>query len=363
MFIFSAIYGMFKSLLLNFRRRKFTYTSEITKIVFATLVGIWLLHLLIAFNEVPVRKYELSVQKYYTNKPEDKFCLSIDIGYDGKSTKALFPEYEKGVILHIRPVKDASIDSMKSSLNTYKMPNAVEYFLFCPRDQNIRKKISFIDSVKASYLIRSSEAIIPNNLSFSKDIISDTLAHDFEVKITKDSIIHPKQFEIRKRKVKDDKGIKTLEAVCFVGITNVGMIHNINVESSKELTGYRIFSDYDISQSNYFIRFMLPNSLPKGDNTLVVQFNGATEFSEMYPKPDRTKLTSIYFDDPEKLKYIGNEGLYFNARHRELESLQMVRLFFITTILGFLLGLLFSSIWNLLILSVESFRKKTIRTK
>ena len=149
-----------------------------------------------------------------------------------------------------------------------------------------------------------------------------------------------------------------IREVCFVGITNIDMTHHVNVKSSKELTGYRIFSDYDISQSNYYIRFMLPNSLPKGDNVLIIEFNGATEFSDMYPKPDETKLTSIFFDDPEKLKYIGKEGLYFNARHRELESLQMVRLFFITTILGFLLGLIFSSIWNILILSVESFRRK-----
>lgn len=358
MFIFSAIYGMFKSLLLNFRRRENTYTSEVTKIVFATVAGIWLLNLLIAFNEVPVRKYELSVQKLFNNSPQDSFCLSINIGYDGKSSKALFPEYKKGVKLHIVPVKDTTIDSMKSTENLYMFPNMVENFEFCPRDRNIRKIISFIDSVKASYIIRSSEAIYPNNLSFIKDIIRDTLAFDFKVKTKKDSIIHPKQFEIRKKKVIYDKGIKTLEAVCLVGITNIDMMHQINVESSKELTGYRFFSDYDISQSNYFIRFMLPNSLPKGGNALSVEFNGATEFSEMYPKPDRTTLTSIFYDDPDKLKQIGGNGLYFNARHRELESLQMVRLFFITTILGFLLGLFFSSIWNLLILCAESFRKK-----
>ena len=171
MYIFSAIYGMLKSLLLNFRRRKITYTSEVTKIVFATVVGIWLFNLLIAFNEVPVRKYELSVLKQYTKKPQDSFCLSINIGYDGKSSKSFFPEYEKGVTLHIKPVKDSTIDSMKYSKNPYLIPNTVEKFVFCPRDRNIRNKVSFIDSVKASYLIRSSEAIIPNSLSFSKDII------------------------------------------------------------------------------------------------------------------------------------------------------------------------------------------------
>ena len=363
MFIFSAIYGMFKSLLLNFKRRRITYTSEVTKIVFATVVGIWLFHLLIAYNEVPVRKYELSVHKLYTETPQDSFCLSINIGYDGKSTKALFPEYDRGVILHILPVKDASIDSMKSSEKTYVIPNSVEDFEFCPRDTNLRKKVSFIDSVKASYYIRSSEAILPNNSPFSKDTIRDTLTYNFKVKTSKDSIIHPKQFKIRKAKISDDKGFPTLESVFFVGFTNIDLMHHVNVESSDALTGYWIFSDYDISQSNYYIRFMLPNSLPKGGNALAVEFNGATEFSEMYPKPDRTKLTSIFFDDPEKLKYIGDHGLYFNARHRELENLQMVRLFFITTILGFLLGLLFSSIWNLLILGVEAFRKKTIRTK
>lgn len=89
-----------------------------------------------------------------------------------------------------------------------------------------------------------------------------------------------------------------------------------------------------------------------------LNFGGATDFSATYPSPDRIDMSSIFYSDVEKLKIIAEKGLIFNAKFRELENLQMIRLFFITTLLGFIIGLLFSSLWNLSLLGIESYRKR-----
>ena len=364
MYNFSAIYGLFKALLLNFRSNTVTYTSEITKFVISLVAGVFLVYLLLSFNEVPFRSYSITLVKLFEPNPKDLFSLKIDIGYDEKSFKPILEDYERGVTLNILPIENLSNDSMKYLEGYINMTNHYDTLVLRKSDA-LSRKVPFIDSVRASYYISCAEIKIPAPSHYNIDCDKDTIIEPYTVKVMSknnvDSVFEAKRYHITTISVVEDAKFKKLVSSKLVGTTDTMSAQKIVIPASTGLTSYKLFSYHDISQSNYFIKLNLP-SYKKRDG-LKIDFGGATDFSPIYPTPDRIEMSSIFYDDVEKLKIIADRGLMFNAKFRELENLQMIRLFFITTLLGFLIGLFFSSIWNLSLLGIESYRKKNRRKR
>lgn len=97
------------------------------------------------------------------------------------------------------------------------------------------------------------------------------------------------------------------------------------------------YSKYDLSQSVYELKIT-------GDcreySKLVIDFIGATQFSHMEPEPDVVTMSSIEFNDPQKLGKIMSRGLKFHATFTELQNWQSSRMFFITAFLCALLAII-----------------------
>ena len=360
MFNFSAIIGMFKTMLLNFNKEKATYTSEITKFLLSIGAGAWLLYMLFSFNEVPFRAYSVYIVKLFENNPKDLYGVKINIGYDEKSFKPVFQEYERGAIVHIIPMENMSADSIRNLEGGMRMANQYDSLTLSKSDVKLREAVPFIDSIVASYYITCLEMKVPEpkyKISYKNDTIVEPYAtkiHNEDNK--KDSVINSKKFFITKLSKVVEDGVTRLITSRLFGISDTLSSHEFHMPTSSALTSYSIFNYHDISQSNYLIRLDLPSY--KNGDALKINFGGATEFSPMYPTPDRIEMSSIIYTDTEKLKIISEQGLRFNAKFKELENLQMIRLFFITTILGFLIGLFFSSLWHILLLGIDDYRKK-----
>ncbi len=107
-------------------------------------------------------------------------------------------------------------------------------------------------------------------------------------------------------------------------------------DAAKELsysrpTWYRL---YDISQMYFELQFHSSYL-----ETIQVDFVGATEFSKMWPEPDKITMSSIIYHDREKIRQILLGGLKFHAKFIELDKVQSARLFFMSALCSALLAI------------------------
>lgn len=91
------------------------------------------------------------------------------------------------------------------------------------------------------------------------------------------------------------------------------------------------FTLEDISQAYY--KFNL-KSQTIDSLYLRIDFVGAATFSTIDPAPDVITMSSIAYDNPEKIKKIKEKGLFFHVKFSELENRQNVRMFFLTAIMS-----------------------------
>lgn len=91
------------------------------------------------------------------------------------------------------------------------------------------------------------------------------------------------------------------------------------------------FSFEDISQQYYDIKL---RTYDIDSTTLSIEFCGVAEFSQMIPQPDEVGMSSVVFTDYDKIEQIESDGLKFHARFKELENMQQIRLFLLTSIMA-----------------------------
>lgn len=115
------------------------------------------------------------------------------------------------------------------------------------------------------------------------------------------------------------------------------------------------FSLEDISQQYYDVK-LRTHSI---DSTrLKVDFCGVSEFSQMLPEPDEVGMSYILFTDFEKIEQIEKNGLLFHAKFKELENMQQIRLFLLTSIMA---GIIIIIIVFLIISFYKLFRHVRIK--
>lgn len=113
---------------------------------------------------------------------------------------------------------------------------------------------------------------------------------------------------------------------------------------------------YDVSRVNY--RLSVPNE-HSYINSLAIYFFGPTEFLPMYPEPDVVDRNYIAFLDPEKLKYIQNHGLEFDAKFPFSENTQNMKIFVLTSVITVLLTLFFRQVYILIRPYLKKIKTKT----
>lgn len=120
------------------------------------------------------------------------------------------------------------------------------------------------------------------------------------------------------------------------------------------------YSLFDISQSYFDIK-LLGESIDS--ITLKFDFVGATDFSQMDPKPDAIDMSSITFSDPVKIAQIKKNGLMFHAHFKEKDGVQKIRLFAITALTCLFTPMIMIWLVNIIVLIITGInrarRKKT----
>ncbi len=135
-----------------------------------------------------------------------------------------------------------------------------------------------------------------------------------------------------------------------VGISEKDKIDEVD----NPLVSPKWYSMFDISQSYFDMEL---KCVSVDSVILKIDFVGATDFSEMSPKPDSIDMSSISFCDPQKIEQIRKNGLIFHAHFKEKDGLQTIRLFAVTALMCVFTPKLLMCIINLIMLTVASIRR------
>lgn len=136
---------------------------------------------------------------------------------------------------------------------------------------------------------------------------------------------------------------------------NAGFSDSVIVATVESpLVNPKWFSKFDISQSYFDIKLRCESV-----DSVVLKFDfvGATDFSEMIPKPDTIAMSSIIFSDPHKITQIKEKGLSFHAHFKEKDGTQTIRLFAITALMCVFTPILLMCLVNIIILLIAGIRK------
>lgn len=107
-------------------------------------------------------------------------------------------------------------------------------------------------------------------------------------------------------------------------------------DRAARIAKYRsFFSPYDISQECIFFNIDSNIDYIK----LGISCYGPVEFSAMIPSPDSIYMDRIVFEDQDKISKIKSSGLKFHTKYVQLDNLQNMRSFMITTFLSLFITL------------------------
>ena len=115
-----------------------------------------------------------------------------------------------------------------------------------------------------------------------------------------------------------------------------------NTMARAKNPAWRYFALEDISQTYYTLNF--DRTAYERIKRLEIDFSGATRFYDIDPAPDHKTMSSIVYEDPEKLDRIKWRGLTLYCQFLETANLQSVRSFLLTAIFS----ILFSLFWRYL---------------
>lgn len=97
-----------------------------------------------------------------------------------------------------------------------------------------------------------------------------------------------------------------------------------------------LLSPWDITQAIYDVKFTCKKI--KCD-TVSIDFVGATDFSSMYPVPDKITMSGIEFFDSTKISILLTEGLRFHTVFLQLKELSARRTFLLSAALSLLISI------------------------
>ena len=100
----------------------------------------------------------------------------------------------------------------------------------------------------------------------------------------------------------------------------------------------------DISKLVEIVR--IPQSTRQFIKSITIDYRGAAEFGSLVPEPDERTMSSIRYTDSLKLDQIAVDGLQYHVKFPDMENVQDVRLFGLTTIATILLTVLASLLYK-----------------
>lgn len=357
--ILTAIWAFLKNLQKD--NTKGRIVVEMIKIIFTFFVGYYLYLILLGFTEIPIRDYRIAVDNPMNINQQDKLSLNVNIDYGGKVTNYFKKDIEYGVSLDVKTMNG------KNDSSQVKGSSSVVYENFNWIDNGMSlleypKKLD-IDTVSVIYKISTRQFEIPNpdykTSLLTPDTTYEYTDHCNKIDKTKGSIDKFRTIWISTTRLDTDKvnNIYQYKSLTWLLLNEGGHDFFFKPSQALEFSKFNIFNLSDISQSDYHICIRFPQKV--ADQKVNFDFGGATEFSEMQPEPDGKTMTGFYYTDRQKINLLNEKGLWFHAKFHQLENIQMIRLFFLTTLLGIMIGLLLSSFWNIIKLVVQCIMKNS----
>ena len=352
--ILTAIWAFFKNLYNN--NTKSGIVLELTKIVFSIVVSYLLYQLMLDYTQIPMRDYRIVVQNMLNINQKSKLCLDFNIDYGGKVVNYFKKDSTYGVSLHVDgdyEVNDtARVDGCGTFHNdNFNWSSVKDMFKLMPKSLEL-------DTVSVIYLISTRQFEIPNpnykDALFERDTVCEYKNFGKKYDKSKGSIEEFRVCMVGATKMDTDKVNNTYQFTtdAILLLNEGGHTYTFTPPQAMEFSKFDIMSRSDISQSDYHICIRLPKTA--AEHKVNIDFGGATEFSDMEPEPDGKTMTGIYYTNRSKINQLSEKGIWFHAKFHQLENIQMIRLFFLTTVLGIMLGLLLSSVWNLIKIVMDS---------
>lgn len=112
----------------------------------------------------------------------------------------------------------------------------------------------------------------------------------------------------------------------------------------------------DVSKSVEIVRF--PVATARFVKSLTIDYRCPTEFGYLNPEPDERTISSIRYYDEDKIYKIAWDGLKFHAKFPDMENVQEIRLFALTTIVTLLITAFLTCLYRLFSDSIYNFYKK-----
>lgn len=124
----------------------------------------------------------------------------------------------------------------------------------------------------------------------------------------------------------NDKGM-------MIGYGTGDLSFNISLINEKP----QFSSPWDVTQANYNLKISCANIVC---DTISIEFYGATNFSDMYPIPDKKTVSGIEFTKREKIQEIMKNGLRLHTEFLEFKGLASQRNFILGAIVAFLIAVM-----------------------
>ena len=308
--------------------------------------------------EVPYKDVQLYVSKVYGGDEKDYSIIEFNMDYGLNITSKYRENYKPGVELYIYQTENwRTNDSIREvSYGQYNYWAVEKTFDFDPveinkflREREIRQYGDnyFMDKILSIYDVTYIESKLPRT-SF-KDSLVDTfqVMSGYTGEIVRNHVVNRVK-KLSGRYLKsflDTDTITGLESYMVHGYTmytDSGTNMGYSIPGSLSLTKPDLCSLFDISQSYFRFTINIPAEIEGAE--LLFDFGGATEFSNIFPEPDVVSMSTLKYTDLNKIKYIGEQGLWLHAKFKQMENIQILRMFVMTTLLGFMVALMFSSL-------------------
>lgn len=307
-----------------------------TKLLLTLLISVVLSFILTFFYEIPTKECELYICPFWGSMHD----LSADINIVMESGNVI-KEKKHRTLIKCKYSTDKICDTQQlgsfGEIITKGDTCGYYYDNIKSMMQNIQlESTGIIKPIRNIFYIDYRERLLPrlcyiNNNKNRKDSYANS-----ELCIKTD-------FSFIKYDGNKYLNFKALVAALDSSITNCAV-----VPRSDAFHDVKWWYPFDISQS--YIHFKLAPHCSYADSiSIKFTFNGAASFSEMYPNPDIISMDAVLFTDPEKIKQIIKKGLWFHATFPQMLNLQSMRVFIITTLLGFFIALAANILKNMII--------------
>ena len=320
--------------------------------------------------EVPIKDVQIYAKRVIGSDTADSLHLSVKMDYGLNVTKKYKKGFKPGIELWIDiPDSWRHNDSLKAyETHAFENPATGVIINYDPESivRTLAEKSSdfgndvFMKDVMSIFQIDMVESYPPRTIFKSNPIDSFSIYRS----VVSQAIGNYKYKEqegkrcainyVTYNKTDEITGLESFCSKCLYAVADTGLNRAVFIPSTKLLTRPSLFSDYDISQEYFKFTIDLPSS---GEKTLLeIDFGGATEFSNIYPTPDLVSMSAIGYNDPEKINIIKYRGLWFHAKFKQMENVQILRMFIVTTCFGFFVALFFSSFFKWLKLWSRRYR-------